>query len=580
MSKPSWQEVATSAQDYRDASIRRVEPPIPQIPTQLPLDRTEIPKYLLTTEEVVLTQLPPEELVASLAAGKYTSTAAVIAYLRRAGLAQALTNCITELLPERAKARSEFLDQYYKEHGKPIGPLHGLPISVKEHIGMKDLGLNAGFISWWDKKGEDDAHVLKILWNAGCVFYARTTQPQTLMHLETSSNFYGATTNPFNCHLTCGGSSGGEGALIGMRGSCLGLGTDIGGSIRSPAANCGVYGLRPSSYRIPVEGWSATMAGQEQVVAVLGPLSTSLGGVKLFMKTVLAAKPWLKEPSLIPMPWRDEETYLPTFPGGKKLKVAVLWDDGIVKPHPPVVRALREIAAKLKAIEGVELVDWEPYDHDEACKYLRRCTYVFQTYHPSLGKIVSSLYFCDGAQEETDAIDASGEPWRPLSNFIIKENPSVKKLTVAELWHWTARREAYRSEYAKKWNATATGTSTTGVPEGMVDVILCPVGPGAAPPLDCARYWGYTSQWNILDYPALVFPVTKVDPAVDRIDERYKPRNERDEYNHQLWQSGPGKYIGAPVSLQLVGRRYEDEKVVETLEYIQGKIGLPFAKFV
>ena len=369
MSKASWQEVAKRAQDYRDASIRRVKPPIPQTPSQLPVDRTEIPKYLLTTEEVVLTELPTEELVASLAAGKYTSTAVVNAFLRRAGLAQALTNCITELLPERAKARSEFLDQYYKEHGKPIGPLHGLPISVKEHIGMKDMGLNAGFISWWDKKGNDDAHVLKILWNAGCVFYARTTQPQTLMHLETSSNLYGATTNPFNCHLTSGGSSGGEGALIGMRGSCLGLGTDIGGSIRSPAANCGMYGLRPSSYRIPVEGWSATMAGQEQVVAVLGPLSTSLGGVKLFMRTVLAAKPWLYEPSLIPMHWRDQESYFPTIPGGKKLKVAVLWDDGIVKPHPPVVRALREVADKLKAVEGIELVDWEPHDHDEACEY-------------------------------------------------------------------------------------------------------------------------------------------------------------------------------------------------------------------
>lgn len=69
---------------------------------------------------------------------------------------------------------------------------------------MKDLTLNAGFISWWDKNGEDDAHVLKILWNAGCVFYARTTEPQTLMHLETSSNLYGATTNPFNGQLTSG----------------------------------------------------------------------------------------------------------------------------------------------------------------------------------------------------------------------------------------------------------------------------------------------------------------------------------------------------------------------------------------
>lgn len=98
------------------------------------------------------------------------------------------------------------------------------------------------------------------------------------MHLETSSNLYGETVCPFNRNLTSGGSSGGEGALIGLRGSCLGIGTDIGGSIRSPAANNGLYGLRPSSYRLPMGGMTATMMGQEHVVPVVGPLSTSLQG--------------------------------------------------------------------------------------------------------------------------------------------------------------------------------------------------------------------------------------------------------------------------------------------------------------
>jgi len=440
--------------------------------------------------------------------------------------------------------RAKYLDDYYSEHKKPLGPLHGLPISVKEHIGMKDLGLNAGFISWWDRKGTDDSHVLKILWDAGCVFYARTTEPQTLMHLETSSNLYGATTNPFNGQLTSGGSSGGEGALIGMRGSCLGLGTDIGGSIRSPAANCGLYGLRPSAYRIPVEGWSATMGGQEQVVAVLGPLSTSLEGIKLFMRTVIGAKPWLTEPSLVPMPWRDEESYLADHSGKKALKVAVMWHDGIVKPHPPVTAALHEVIEKLKGVDGVEIVDWEPYKHDEAWE------------------IISSLYFADGAQQETEAIDASGEPFRPLSEFIIKENPNVKKLTVEEIWQWTIKREAYRSAYAKKWNETATGAN------GTVDVILCPVGPGAAPPLDHAKYWGYTSLFNILDYPALVFPVTKADPSMHAAPGQDEFMSKKDEENAQLWSSGPEKYKGAPISLQLVGRRYEDEKVISSYGYI------------
>ena len=544
MSKPTWQEVAKTAQNHRDDSIRRVEPPIPQIAdlNQLPLDRTDVPKYLLSTEEVVITQTTPEKLVASLASRRYTSTTVISAFLRRAGLAQALANCITELLPERALARAKFLDEYLSKHGKPVGPLHGLPVSVKEHIGMKDLGLNAGFISWWDHKAADDALVLKILWKAGCVFYARTTQPQTLMHLETSNNLYGVTVNPFNSQLTPGGSSGGEGALIALRGSCLGLGTDIGGSIRSPSANCGLYGLRPSSYRIPVSGWSATMEGEEQIIAVLGPLSTSLEGVKMFMKTVINGKPWLYEPSLVPIPWRDQESYLKK-PSGKQLKVGVIWHDGVVRPHPPVMRALQEVVDKLKDVKSVEIVEWKPYKHDEAWA------------------IISSLYFCDGGQEEVAAIEASGEPWRPLSEFILKENQWVKKLTVEEIWHWTTKREGYRTEYAKIWNDTATGTGENGELEGTVDVILCPVGPGAAPPLGCARYWGYTAQWNLLDYPALVFPVTRVDPTLDLVDQDYKPINEKDDYNHQLWRSGPEKYKGVPVSLQLVGRRYEDEKV-------------------
>ena len=95
---------------------------------------------------------------------------------------------------------------------------------------MNGLGLNAGFISYWDNVAAEDAHILRILWDAGAVFYARTTQPQTIMHLETASNYYGTTVNPFNRNLTAGGSSGGEGALIGLKGSCLGIGSDIGGT--------------------------------------------------------------------------------------------------------------------------------------------------------------------------------------------------------------------------------------------------------------------------------------------------------------------------------------------------------------
>lgn len=257
------------------------------------------------------------------------------------------------------------------------------------------------------------------------------------------------------------------------------------------------------------------MLGSEHIIPVIGPLSTSLEGIKMFMKTIIAAQPWLVESSLLPFPWKDEISHSGAR-SSKRLKVGVLWDDGVVKPHPPVIRALQEVAESLNHVDGIELVDWKPYKHDLAWE------------------IIAGLYFCDGAKEEIEAIEASGEPWRPLSKFIIKDNPYLKHHDIESLWELTMKREVYRRDYARVWNDTANGIGASGNPEGLVDVILCPVGPGAAPPLDHATYWGYTSQWNLLDYPALAFPVTKVDPSVDKVDVDYSPMNEKDEFNYKL----------------------------------------------
>jgi len=397
-------------------------------------------------------------------------------------------------------------------------------------MNRKGLDLNAGFVSWVGRTATDDALILKLLWNAGCVFYARTTEPQALMHLETSNNIYGVTVNPYNTNLTSGGSSGGEGALLGMRGSCLGIGTDIGGSIRSPAANNGVFGLRPTSYRLPLSGIAATMLGQEQIIPVIGPLSTSLEGVKIFTKAIIDQQPWLYEPTLVRMPWKDTstETLIRRDSAGRlKLRVGVLADDGVVRPHPPILRGIKTLVEKLKLNPDIEVVNFPPWKHAKAWK------------------IISSLYFADGGSEEAEAIDSSGEPWRPLTNYIIKENPNVKKLSISEVWSLTVQRDAYKESYARHWNSVNTSipgpdagnivaVNALAEMENMVDVILTPAGPGVAPPLDCARYWGYTAQWNLLDYPSLIFPTGLQVGPEDMIEEGYQPRNEKDKYNYEL----------------------------------------------
>jgi amidase len=149
----------------------------------------------------------------------------------------------------------------------------------------------------------------------------------------------------------------------------------------------------------------------------------------------------------------------------------------------------------------------------------------------------------------------SGEPLRPLTNHILM-NEHVQAHTIPSLWKAIDKRDEYRTAYARHWNSTATSTGPHGELEGMVDAILSPVGPGAAPKLDTSKWWGYTSQWNLLDYPAVVFPVDRVDAAKYPSTETHTARNDKDQYNWDLWeQYGAAGYQDAPVSLQLVGRR-------------------------
>ena len=350
--------------------------------------------------------------------------------------------------------------------------------------------------------------------------------------------------------------------------------THVIGSIRSPAANNGLYGFKPTSFRVPTDGWSSTRPGADAIATVIGPLSTSLTGLKLFMQTILAAKPWLSEPALVPLQWSSDTHILPN--PSQPLKIGILWHDNEVKPHLPITRAIQALASKLETIPNVRVVDWKPHLHGEAWA------------------IISALYYPDGGKEEANILASSGEPWRPLTEWIIKENPCVKALTMQEFYYWQEEREVYRAEYAKVWNDTATSKDEkSGDLKGMVDVILCPVGPGVAPKHGTAKYWGYTSVWNLLDYPAVVFPVQIVNKEIDLVEKDYKPMNAIDRENWELCEFGalhvrdgaealttiiddPEIFDGLPVSLQLVGRRFEDEKVLAILDFIEDAVKLLF----
>lgn len=490
---------------------------------------------LLTDAELSMTEnYSASQLVGLIARGDLTSEEVTRAFLKRAGIAQQLVNCVTEFLGESAIQRAKELDELLTSTGKPIGPLHGLPISVKENINMKGRVTHASYVAMLENVPDEDALLLEILINAGAVPFVRTTLPQAVMALETESNIYGTTTNPYNRTLTPGGSSGGEAALLAMRASPMGIGSDIGGSIRNPACHCGLYGLKPTTGRIPSQT-AGMHRGREEIRSTLGPLAHSRLDLQHFFKTVLEAKPWYTDPSLVNIPWTPSDLTK------SSLCVAVMWDDGIVKPLPPVTRALKETVEAIKAA-GIRVVDYHPLDHAKHWDILSAC------------------YFVDGGKDHKDAFHKGGEPVLPLTEWILSQ-PSIEERDQESLDGLLVQRNAYRWSQAAHWRDQEREHDT------HIDVILCPATPGPAPKLGTSKYWHYTSIWNLLDYPAAVFPVTHVDIAKDFKDPEYEPLNEMDREMQDTYS--PEQFKDAPVGLQLVGRRFEDEKVLKALEIIE-----------
>jgi amidase len=392
MALKDWQAIAVDKRAERDAKIP-LEWKIPKdlLPDVSTKDVHSFPSEsgLFTKEELEITSSTASQIVGAIAEGRLTSLEVTKALCKRAAIAQQLVNCLTEINFEEAYARAQELDEYFKLEGRTIGPLHGLPISLKDQFNIKGLDSTIGYVSYIGKPAPSNSTLSDLLLNAGAVLYTKTNVPATLMMGESVNNVFGRTCHPYNRELTSGGSSGGESALISFRGSLLGVGTDIGGSIRHPASYTGLYALRPSQGRVSYQNAVNTYVGQEAVQSAAGPMTHSVPDVRLFMKALADQKPWLVDPKILPLPWREDEEKLP-----EKLCFGFGMGDGTVTPSPPLRRAMEITKQKLEAA-GHSVVEYTPYEHIEASELIIR------------------MWSADGGEEFQRDTDASGEPLHP-----------------------------------------------------------------------------------------------------------------------------------------------------------------------
>ncbi|GAB7366608.1 hypothetical protein MBLNU230_g8593t1 [Neophaeotheca triangularis] len=549
---PDWKETAQVKANAVNESIPK-EWRLEKIPS--PEEQRDVTgpyiQQFLDKKEIDITETDAVGIVKQTCSGKWTAVEVAKAFCHRAAIAHQLVNCLHEIFFDQAIANAEKLDKFYAEHKKPTGPLHGLPISLKDQFHVKGVETSMGYVGWigtfQGNKGDSryktyESEMVKELGWLGAIFYCKTSVPHTLMCGETINNIIGYTQNPKNRNLSSGGSSGGEGALMSLRGSPVGFGTDIGGSIRIPAAFNGLYGIRPSAGRLPYEGMANSMDGQNSILSVVGPLAPTPGALKLVIEALLSKSPWLHDPLVHEIPWRSEaEQSVLDFANGKsgQLCFGVHRHDGGCAPHPPVSRAV-DIVVKTVEKLGHKVIDWNPTPS-----------------HTRLGEICLAIWGFDGGADCSKDLELSGEPAAPQA--LVMKNPQAN---ATEIMKWNIAQREAQKEYMEYWNSTTKLTGTG----RAVDAVISPLAPFAAARPQGYLYYNYSTFVNVLDYSSVVVPVTTVDKNVDKKVEGFKAVDETDQKNQDLYD--PEIYDGAHVSVQLVGRRLQEEKMIALAKYV------------
>ena len=170
--------------------------------------------------------------------------------------------------------------------GAQLGPLHGVPLSIKSCIDIADWPCPAGSLLRKDYVSKQDAPLVARLKAAGAVLLGNTNTPEFLMAYETDNLLTGKTSNPWDLHHSSGGSSGGEAAAIAAGCSAGGVGSDGGGSIRVPAHFCGICGLKPTPGRIPATGHFPPGVGAFSWIGVVGPMARTIANVRLLFEVM------------------------------------------------------------------------------------------------------------------------------------------------------------------------------------------------------------------------------------------------------------------------------------------------------
>ncbi|OMJ90987.1 hypothetical protein SteCoe_6558 [Stentor coeruleus] len=304
------------------------------------------PQVSEETQQYILS-LTVCELSQAIKSQKLSSVSVMSTYCQRAyniGRSLNLTaeECFKEALLEAEKCDEE------TSKGHSRGPLHGVPISIKDHLEMLGYTSSVGLICKLDNPDTKTANIIELLKSQGAIPFVRSNVPQGIMWIECSNKIYGRAENPWDRSRIPGGSSGGESGLVSSRSSPLGIGSDIGGSIRVPCSFCGVYGFRVTPQRLSFHGVKTPDFGDSGgldfvLYPSFGPIGRCVDDLILFMKTWLCPEMNIKDKTIVNLPFDCE-----VLDDKRKLKIGYFYDSGIYKAAECYVGAIDKCCERLR----------------------------------------------------------------------------------------------------------------------------------------------------------------------------------------------------------------------------------------
>lgn len=504
-----------------------------------------------------ITSLSASEMAQKIRAGELSSSEVTEAHIARIEQVNPRLNAVIIPLFEQARQQAAAADETRKR-GEALGPLHGVPVTIKEQFLVKDTATSFGLTHQKDHRAKEDGPLVKRLREAGAIILGKTNLSQLVVYIESDNALYGRTNNPWNLERSPGGSSGGEAAIIAAGGSPLGLGADVGGSIREPAHCCGIHGLKPTAGRLTNLDLRPGFFSEgllEGIPAQPGPLARNVADLNLAMGVLAAPGIESVDYSVPPVPWRD-----PADVSVRSLRIAMYTDDGFFVASPAIRRAVKEAAEALRGM-GVQVTEWAPPDVSEA---VRLFFSIFTA--DGVRNLQRALGSDKPAKQIVPQLQGSSIPsaMRGLVGGLMRSSGQARLARIvgqvgarsaASYWQLLDDRNTYRRRFMSALAA------------GEFDAIICP--PTSLPAVlhgstaNLPDFDSYARLYNVLGMPAGVVAASRVRPG----EESDRPAS-KDPVEQMARRVEQGS-AGLPVGVQVAAPHWREDVVLAIMSALE-----------